>query len=119
MPNLTKPIAQIPKDVGEAVVKPAVDEAMKVLNDIPAAIFGTPNQRVSSPTPINPSQQADEEKRKQNIIAYFNALKANATAYKQQEDFIKQQRTQKALAEEQKVRQFDIQAKQKRDETVF
>src|SRR5581483_9296452 len=120
MPNLGKPIAQLPKDMGEAVVKPAVDEAMNVLNDIPATIFGGTTAQKPPPNPaVEAQKKADDEKRRQNILRYFETLKANAAAYQQQKNFTEQQKKQAELAEEQKVRQFDIQAKQKKDETVF
>lgn len=120
MPNSIKPITQIPKDIGEAVVKPVVNETLSVLNDIPATIFGTSTQQSAPKDPQAEQQKkVEEEKRRQNILRYFESLKSNAQAYKQQQDFQKQQKTQEEVEEKQKVRQFDIQAKQKRDETVF
>lgn len=119
MPNPIKPIAQIPKDVGEAVGKPAIDEAMTVINEIPAQLFGYSTQTPPKNPQEDAKRKADEERRKQNILRYFETLKANAAGYKQQQDVLKQERIQKEMEERQKVRQFDIQAKQKRDETVF
>ncbi len=121
MPNPVKQtFTNIPKDVGEAVVKPVVDEAVNLVNEIPAVIFGYSNQKKSTSNPqVDAQKKADDERKRQNILRYFEALKANSTAYKQQQDFQKTQKQQEEIEEKQKVRQFDIQAKQKKDETVY
>lgn len=120
MPNPVKQVVtNIPKTFGEAVVKPAVDETVNIVNEIPNSIFGYPSQSAPKDPQAEAKKKDEDEKKRQNILRYFEALKANAASYKQQQDFLAQQKKQVEIEEKQKVRQFDIQAKQKSDESVF
>lgn len=118
MPNPFKPIANLPKDVSESVLKPAVSEVGKMVKEGVQGVFGQTATATPADPQVEAKRKAEEEKRRQNILRYFEALKANAQAYKQQQDYLKQQKKQEEIAEEQKVRQFQIEQKQKRQQSV-
>jgi hypothetical protein len=121
MPNpIRQAFAGIPKTVNEALVKPTQDEASKMMETGATNLFGT------TPTPAKTPQQqqaeaakkAEDQKKVQNILRYFDSLKANAAQYKQQQDTLKTQKQQEELAKQQEIRQFEIQKKQKQQERV-
>jgi hypothetical protein len=123
MPNpFRQVVASIPKTMGEAVVKPTVDEAGKMVETGVSSVFGTTNTQTQQKNPqqmqAENQRKADEEKKRQNILRYFDALKANAQVYKSQQDFQKTQTQQEQIAQEQKIKQFEIQKNQKKQQQV-
>ena len=119
MPNPIKPIANLPKDVGEAVGQPLIDETGTIVDEALNSILG---QQPTPPPPKNPQQEAQkkaEDQRKiQNILRYFDTLKSNAASYKQSQDVKNQQERQEELAEEQENKQKDFQKTQKKQQAV-
>lgn len=115
MPNPVKTAADAArKDIGEALVKPTIDEAGRWAQTAGQAVFG------SGPTPDpqkEAQRKADEEYRKQNILRYFEALKANAASHSQQKQ-TEQQKKQEETADQQKIQRFEIQKKQKQQQAV-
>ena len=63
-------------------------------------------------------QKAEDQRKIQNILRYFDTLKANAASYKQSQDVKNQQQRQEELAQEQENKQKDFQKTQKKQQAV-
>lgn len=116
-------IANIPKTFTESVVSPIVDQFGQAVEQGVNGVLGTPikngTQVNQPPKPVaqNPQQRSDEERRRQNILKYFDTLKANAQAYKQQQGENLQEKRQKEIEEKQKIQQFQFVEQKKKQRT--
>lgn len=114
MPGKVGQIASgIPKTFTENMVKPAGDQLAEAVEQGVSDTFGfsplPAKPQPQKPPSQNPAQKADEERRKQNILRYFDTLKVNASDYKKKQEEALQMNKQKELEEKQKVHQLQAQ----------
>ena len=116
MPNpIKQSVANLPKDISEAVIKPVVDEAARMAEMGAQPFFGSSSSQQLDPQ-AEVKRKEEEAKKRNNILRFFDALKSQTESYKQHEQFLKNQKKQEEVAEEQRVKQFEIQKKQKEQE---
>ncbi len=128
MTNLKGAISQVPKVVGEAIVKPLQEQATQAVQDVRESIEGTPqsaadpapkpqSQSPQKPTDIQDYAKAKQTEDRQKIFNIRKTLNLYNDSYQRNQQLV----NQKAQVEKQqtkeddekgKIIQFDLQKKQ-------
>lgn len=109
-------LGQLVSDIGEAAVKPVVDEVGKAIETATAPLVGQ-SPKPQSPADVQKKQQ-EEQKRKNyaiRVIEWNKKLQENQAKVRQQREQQLQARQQEEQRKSQ-VRQFELVEKEKKDQ---
>jgi hypothetical protein len=118
-----KIMANIPKTFEQGVAKPAMNHVNESFKDLGESIFGnapTPQNQQNQQQTAQQSQarQAVDAQRKQNLMRYFDSLKMNSQIYRQKQESALNIKRQKETDEQNRIRQFQFEKKQKQQQNV-
>ena len=110
-------IGQLATDIGEAVIKPVVDEVGKVIEEGAQSIVGTP--KALDPA-VQQKKKVEEEKRKQWALKVIDWNKQLELAQQKvrQENLQKLQAQQQEEQQKKQVKQFRVIEKQQKDQQL-
>lgn len=116
-------IGNITKIAGEAIVKPVADEAKQVVEEAGQSFFGG-GQGGNQPATLQQQQQQQlvkqqEAVRKRNVMQFLNQFGVDAQRVEAQKKYMAQQQKQQEVEEGQKVKQFEVIKKDRKNEALY
>lgn len=119
MPGVAGAIKQVGADIGEAVVKPVIDEVGKAIEEGAQSVIGTPVQKPIDPVEQKKKQEEDLKKKQwaMNVINWNKQLDM-AQGKVRQEEKQKEQGKKQEEDESKKVKQYEILQQQKKSQQM-
>lgn len=116
-------IGNIAKIAGEAIIKPVADEAKQVVEEAGQSLFGG-GQGGNQPATLQQQQQQQlvkqqEAVRKRNVMQFLNQFGVDAQRVEAQKKYMAQQQKQQEVEEGQKVKQFEVIKKDRKNEALY